>query len=414
MLADWCGQLDSGLTDSMHPLLSHRARTASSSAIRDLLKLAEQPGILSLAGGLPAAASFPTDLLRAEAERVLDDQGPYGPQALQYGRTEGVTELRELLAARCGATADNIVVTTGSQQAVDLVARCLIDPGDVVVVEAPTYVGALQAMRSYQPAFEPITGDRDGLDTALLEQRLISGLRPTACYVVSNFANPTGATMSLERRKHLLRLAQQYDFVILEDDPYGELRFRGSAVPSIRSLPGAEQHVVLLRTVSKTVAPGLRVGWAVLPDWLVDSVVVAKQGVDLHTSTLSQYLAFGMLVDEEAHTERVRLSAARYGTQAEALQTAVARHLGDILEVGAIDGGMFLWAQLFDESVDTTAALHRALEQGVAYVPGAAFYAVKPGDDTPITRSKLRMSFASLAPDQFDEAARRMAVALRD
>jgi 2-aminoadipate transaminase len=397
----------------MHPLLSHRARTATSSAIRDLLKLAEQPGILSLAGGLPAAASFPTDLLRAEAVRVLDDQGPYGPQALQYGRTEGVTELRELLAKRCGSAMSSIVVTTGSQQALDLVSRCIIDPGDVVVVEAPTYVGALQAMRSYQPAFEPITGDRDGLDTDLLEQRLLAGLRPAACYVVSNFANPTGATMSPPRREHLLRLAQQYGFVILEDDPYGDLRFRGTAVPSIRSLPGGADHVVLLRTVSKTVAPGLRIGWAVLPDWLVSSVVVAKQGVDLHTATLSQYLALGMLADEAAHAERVRISAARYGLQAEALQTAVARHLGDILEVGAIDGGMFLWAKLFDESVDTTVALHRALQHGVAYVPGAAFYAVKPGDDTPVTHSRLRMSFASLAPDQFDEAARRMALALR-
>lgn len=397
----------------MHPLLSHRARTATSSAIRDLLQLAEQPGILSLAGGLPAAASFPTELLRAEAVRVLDDQGPYGPQALQYGRTEGVTELRELLAERSGAAMANIVVTSGSQQALDLVARCLIDPGDVVVVEAPTYVGALQAIRSYQPAFEPIAGDRDGLDTAMLEQRLIEGLRPTACYVVSNFANPTGATMSLARREHLLRLAAEYGFVILEDDPYGDLRFRGTAVPSIRSLPGGADHVVLLRTVSKTVAPGLRIGWAVLPDWLVGSVVIAKQGVDLHTSTLSQYLALGMLADEEAHVARVRASAARYGAQAEALQTAVARHLGDILEVGAIDGGMFLWATLFDESVDTTVALHRALAHGVAYVPGAAFYAVKPGDDTPVTHSRLRMSFASLPPEQFDEAARRMALALR-
>ena len=397
----------------MHPLLSLRARTATSSAIRDLLKLAEQPGILSLAGGLPAAASFPTELLRDEAMRVLDAHGPYGPQALQYGRTEGVTELRELLAWRCGAAMNNIVVTTGSQQALDLVSRCIIDPGGVVVVEAPTSVGALQAMRSYQPAFEPITGDRNGLDTALLEQRLVAGLRPRACYVVSNFANPTGATMSIERREHLLRLARQYEFLIVEDDPYGDLRFRGSSVPAIRSLPGAADHVVLLRTVSKTVAPGLRIGWAVLPDWLVDSVVVAKQGVDLHTSTLSQYLALGMLADEAAHAERVRISAARYGTQAEALQTAVARHLGDILEVGAIDGGMFLWAQLFDESVDTTVALHRALGHGVAYVPGAAFYAVKPGDDTPVTHSRLRMSFASLAPDQFDEAARRMALALR-
>jgi len=396
----------------MHPLLSHRARTATSSAIRDLLKLTEQPGILSLAGGLPTAASFPTEEMRAEAMRVLDARGPYGPQALQYGRTEGVTELRELLAARSDADAASVVVTTGSQQALDLIARCLIDPGDVVVVESPTYIGALQAIRSYQPAFEPVPGDADGLDTDVLAQRLAAGLRPTMCYVVSNFANPTGATMSLARRRHLLTLAREYGFLIVEDDPYGELRFRGSPVPSIRSLPGAAEHVATTRTVSKTLAPGLRVGWIALPGWLVDPIVVAKQGVDLHTSTLSQYLALGLLSDADAQTARVRASAARYARQAEALQTALARHLGDRLELGPIDGGMFLWGRMTYESVDTTDLLRVAVDHGVAFVPGAAFYVSRPGDDTPVPHTRLRMSFATLPAEQFDEAARRIAAAL--
>ena len=285
----------------MHDLLSTRARSGHSSAIRDLLRLTEQPGILSLAGGLPTAESFPTDELRGAAARILDASGPYGPQALQYGRTEGVTELRELVAAQSGVPAETVVVTTGSQQALDLIARCTIDPGDVVVVESPTYVGALQAIRAFQPAFEPVPGDLAGLDTIELERRLVAGLRPTLCYVVSNFANPTGATMSLERREHLLRLAQRYGFLVLEDDPYGDLRFRGRPVPSIRSLPGAAEHVASLRTVSKTLAPGLRLGWAALPTWLTDAVVVAKQGVDLHTSTLSQLLALDLLSDVEAH-----------------------------------------------------------------------------------------------------------------
>jgi len=400
------------LTVGMHPLLSHRARTATSSAIRDLLRLTEQPGILSLAGGLPTAASFPTSALREEAMRVLDDQGPYGPQALQYGRTEGVSELRELLAARCGAEPASVVVTTGSQQALDLIARCMVDPGSIVVVESPTYIGALQAIRSYQPAFEPVPGDASGLDTDALEQRLRAGLRPAMCYVVSNFANPTGATMPLERRRHLLALAQEFGFLIVEDDPYGDLRFRGAAVPSIRSLPGGDEQVALCRTVSKTLAPGLRLGWAAMPSWLVDAVVVAKQGVDLHTSTLSQYLALGLLGDAEAHAARVAVSAARYARQAEALQTALARHLGDRLEIGAIDGGMFLWGHVTDETVDTTGLLRTAVEHGVAYVPGAAFYVNRPGDDTPVPHTRLRMSFATLPAEQFDEAARRLASAL--
>lgn len=400
------------LTVGMQQLLSLRARTATSSAIRDLLRLTEQPGVLSLAGGLPNAASFPIDALRAEAVRMLDDAGPYGPQALQYGRTEGVTELRDLLGAQSDADGSSVIVTTGSQQALDLLARCLVDPGDVVVVESPTYIGALQAIRAYQPAFEPVAGDVHGLDTDVLAERLQRGLRPTVCYVVSNFANPTGATMTLARRRHLLALAREYGFLIIEDDPYGALRFRGEAVPSIRSLPGATEHVALTRTVSKTLAPGLRLGWTVVPSWLVDAIAVAKQGVDLHTSTLSQYLALGLLSDVDAQAARTSASAARYARQAEALQTAIARHIGDRIEVGPIDGGMFLWGRIVDDAVDTTALLRVALDEGVAFVPGAAFYVNRPGDDTPVPHTRLRMSFATLAAEQFDEAARRLSIAL--
>jgi 2-aminoadipate transaminase len=396
----------------MPPSLSHRARTSTSSAIRDLLKLTEQPGILSLAGGLPAAASFPTARLAEQANTILSDSGPYGPQALQYGRTEGVTELRELLAGLSGAAPASVIVTTGSQQALDLISRCLVDPGDVVVVESPSYIGALQAMRSYAPAFEPIPGDGDGLDTALLEQRLLAGLRPTMCYVVSNFANPTGATLSLQRRHHLLELARRYEFLILEDDPYGDLRFRGESLPSIRDLPGAADHVALARTTSKTVAPGLRIGWAVLPDWLVDPVVVAKQAVDLHTSTLSQYLVLGLLTDQTAHVARVHQTTARYARHAEALVSALQRHVGDAIELAPFDGGMFLWGRMTDPTIDTTAMLPTALANGVAYVPGAAFYAQRPGETGAAPHSFLRMSFATLSADQFDEAAQRLGTSI--
>jgi 2-aminoadipate transaminase len=397
----------------MRTLLSHRATTSTSSVIRDLLRLTEQPGILSLAGGLPAAASFPMDQMRAAAATILDGAGPYGPGALQYGRTEGVTELRELLAERSGASSSNVVVTTGSQQALDLVGRCLIDPGDVVVVESPSYVGALQALRAYSPAFEPLPGDIDGIDTVELEQRLQAGLRPTLCYVVANFANPTGTTLSLERRRHLLALAVRYGFAIIEDDPYGDLRFRGTALPAIRDLPGAEQHVVLVRSTSKILAPGLRIGWAVLPDWLIDAVVVAKQAVDLHTSTLSQHLALAVLADHTAHRERVADVARSYARQAEALHSALVRHLGDQLHLPPVDGGMFLWGRFADDSIDTTALLPTALEQGVAFVPGAAFHVTRPGDPSDrVPHGEIRMSFATLPAEAFDEAARRLAAAL--
>jgi DNA-binding transcriptional MocR family regulator len=388
-------------------LLSQRASTATSSAIRDLLRLTEQPGILSLAGGLPSAEGFPLDELRVAAAAVLDASGTYGSGALQYGRTEGVTELRELLAARSAASADHVIVTTGSQQALDLLGRCLVDEGDVVVVESPSYIGALQALRGHGALFEPVPGDHDGIDTIELEHRLAGGLRPVACYVVPNFANPTGATLSLARRQHLLDLARRFDFVVIEDDPYGDLRFRGHALPSIRHLPGADDHVALVRSTSKTLAPGLRIGWAVLPGWLVDAVVVAKQAVDLHTPTLSQHLALSLLADEATHAARLATITGRYARQAEALQRALAVHLGDSIELSPVDGGMFVWGRFADRGIDTSELLRVGLEHGVAFVPGAAFHVDVPGRRSP--RHELRLSFATLPTSAFDEAARRLA-----
>jgi len=396
----------------MRQHLSARARAATSSAIRDLLKLTEQPGILSLAGGLPNAGSFPVDALREAADALLDGGGVYGPAALQYGRTEGITPLCELVAARRASPTDpeHVVITTGSQQAIDLLGRVLVDPGDVVVVESPSYVGALQALRAYEPRLVGVPGDGEGMDTRALERLLSDGLRPVACYVVANFANPTGATLSPARRAHLLDLALRHEFVIVEDDPYGELRFRGEPTTPMRDLPGAADVVVGLGSVSKVLAPGLRVGWAVLPEWLVSPVVIAKQAVDLHTSTLSQHLAVALLSDAEAQAARVRDNAARYGRHAEALHTALVRHLGDALDIRPVDGGMFLWARCTDTTTDTAARLPAAVDAGVAYVPGTAF--AVGDDDAAVLAHHLRMSFATLEPEQFDEAARRLAVAL--
>ncbi len=336
----------------------------------------------------------------------------YGPGALQYGRTEGITPLRELVAARRATPTDpeHVVITTGSQQAIDLLGRVLVDPGDVVVVESPSYVGALQALRAYEPDLVGVAGDGEGIDTVALEELLVAGLRPVACYVVANFANPTGTTLSAARRTHLLELARHFEFVIIEDDPYGELRFRGEPATPMRDLPDAGDHVIGLGSTSKVLAPGLRVGWAVLPEWLVSPVVIAKQAVDLHTSTLSQHLAVALLADAEAQAERVTANAARYGRHAEALHTALVGHLGDALEVRPVDGGMFLWARCTDPTLDTAELLPKAVEAGVAYVPGTAF--AVGDDDAGVLAHHLRMSFATLEPDQFDEAARRLAVAL--
>ena len=281
-------------------LLSRRGRGATSSVIRDLLQLTNRPDVLSLAGGLPAPESFPIARLREAADAVLEGSGRYGPEAVQYGPTEGIPALREWVAeiytASGGAcSAADVLITTGSQQGLDLLARALVDPGDDVVVESPSYVGALQALSGCDPCLVPVAADRDGLRTDVLEERLVAGLRPALCYVVANFQNPSGATLAIERRRHLAALAERYRFVIVEDDPYGALRFRGSPLPPVRSFTPL---AVTLGTVSKLLAPGLRVGWLAAPSWLHGPLVRLKQAADLHTSTLCQRMAVELLRDD--------------------------------------------------------------------------------------------------------------------
>src|SRR4051794_10504977 len=280
------------------------ARTARSSAVRDLLRLTERPDVLSLAGGLPAPELLPVDALAAAAARVL---GARGPAALQYGPTEGIAALRELVAARLGhgATTATTVITTGSQQGLDLVARAVLDPEDVVVTEVPTYLGALGALHWSGCRIVGVEGDARGLRTDLLEEQLRAGLRPKLVYVVADFANPSGATLSEDRRIELAALAERFGFVVVEDDPYGELRWRGPRPAPVRAW---SDRVVSVGTASKVLAPGLRVGWLIAPEWLAPSIVIAKQGADLHTSTLNQWIVDDLLRDErwfEAHVARL-------------------------------------------------------------------------------------------------------------
>ncbi len=383
-------------------MLSERARSARSSAVRDLLRLTEAPHVLSMAGGLPASEMLPVSAVRAASAEVLDR---LGPAALQYGPTEGVAALRHIVAARLGgsATPEGTVITTGSQQALDLLARVLLDPGDVVVTETPTYLGALSALHWQRPRIEGVEGDRDGMRTDLLADRLAEGLRPKMLYVVTEFANPTGATLSLERRQHLAALADQYDFVIVEDDPYGALRFRGVHHPPIRTW---SDRVVTLGTASKILSPGLRVGWLTAPDWLAQPIVIAKQAADLHTATLNQHLVLSLLSDQPWMDTHVAAIVAFYGARAECLQRSLTVHLGDAMEFNAPDGGMFVWGRMTDPSMRTDALLTAAVEQGMAFVPGSAFRHDALDDST------LRLCFTTLNPEQLDEAASRLAKAV--
>ena len=401
----------SGLTE----LLSRTGREATSSVIRDLLDWTRRPDMLSLAGGIPAAELLPVERVGQAVERVLADRGP---AALQYGPTDGEAELRALVAPTPDR-GDEVVITTGSQQSLDLLARVLLDPGDVVAVESPSYLGALSAFRAAGARLLPVAGDVGGLDTDRLEAALAAGARPKAVYVVPEFANPTGATLTAARRRHLAALAERHRFVIIEDDPYGALRFAG---PPLAPLADLTPMAVRLGTASKTLAPGLRVGWALLPEWLRGPVVRAKQAVDLHTSTLDQLVVADVLADAvflNDHLDRLR---AVYGRRARALGAALARLGGGRFTVDPPAGGMFLCAGLAPAlGLTADALLPAALDAGVAFVPGSAFLvdpaeapAATGGADTDRCdgERRLRLCFATLDEDGLAEAVERLVAAV--
>ena len=387
---------------------ANRTKGLRSSAIRDLLKVTEMSDMLSLAGGLPTPDSFPLPDLRREADRLL---GEFGPRVVQYSATDGVVDLRrwiaDLYTAELGRPVSvdgQIVVTHGSQQALDLVAKVLIDPGDVIVSESPAYLGAVQALELFEPRFEVIPGDQHGMQVELLAERLAAGLRPKLVYVVPNFHNPSGATMSLERRKLLAALAEQYEFLILEDDPYGAIRFAGEPLPAVASFT---ERCVHLSTFSKIVAPGFRVGWMIGPPEVMGWVVRAKQAADLHTATFAQLLLANVVSQPgwlDAQKARI---VPMYRERCVALADALESTIGDRIRFHRPEGGMFLWTE-FDDVPDTKRLLAAAVERGVAFVPGNAFTIDQAPD------SKARFSYSTLQPDMLREAVRRLSLALGD
>jgi 2-aminoadipate transaminase len=384
--------------------LSGRARLMLPSAIRELLSDATRP-LLSLGGGLPAQEALPFDALADAAEDVLRRRGT----GLQYAPTEGDPHLRALVAAeltaRFGRTVapDHVVMMTGSQQALDLVARVLLDPDDVAVVESPTYVGALRALAPWAPRLVPVAVDGDGIDTTQLEALLIGGLQPKLCYVVPTFSNPSGATLSAERRRHLADLAARYGFLVIEDDPYHELRFRGAPIAPVAA---DNAEVVYLGSFSKVVAPGLRVGYAVGPDWLVRPLVLAKQATDLNTTSLGQALVVHLLERPGwfmAHVEQLRTL---YALRADALLRAIRSWLPGRLDVRSPPaGGMYVWASIAAGDVTAATLATAALDHGTAVVPGTQF-SVDGGFDRDI-----RLSFSTLSPSELDEAVQRLRAA---
>ncbi|SDS41021.1 2-aminoadipate transaminase [Friedmanniella luteola] len=388
-------------TTTALPALAARVRAARSSVIRDLLALTERPGVISFAGGLPAPELFDLDGARASFAAVLADDGP---RALQYSPTEGDRALRAAVAARCterGLPTDgaDVIITTGSQQGLNLLATALVDPGDVVLVESPSYLAALQCFALAGARLVPVPSGEDGIDVDALAD-LAARLAPKLLYTVPTFQNPTGRTLDLANRRAVVAVAEQHGFRVLEDDPYAELRYSGEPVLPLAALtePG---RVVSTGSFSKILAPGLRLGWVRTDPSLRAGVVVAKQAADLHTSTVDQaaaahYLASGRL---DAAVARTR---AEYRRRRDALLAGLPAALPAGSRWTSPDGGMFVWATL-PAGWDTTALLPRALEHDVAYVPGAPFF---PTDPEPAT---LRLSFTTYGPDAIAEGTRRLA-----
>ena len=377
----------------MEDLRSQRARNSGSSRIRELLHLTERPDMLSLAGGLPAAEALPVDRVRAGLDAALSTR------ALQYGPTEGLHDLREYLAERFGATVDQVLITNGAQQALDLIARAVIDEGDGAAVESPAYLGATQVLRNAGASLLAVPSDGDGLDTRALDEMCRGGRRPKLIYVVPNFHNPTGITLTAARREELAGVATRAGALIIDDDPYGELRFGGQAVAPIDA-----PSLIRVGTVSKVLAPGLRVGWIIGPPWLVNTCARLKQATDLHTSTLSQCLALELLRDTDWLAEHLAFLRELYRVRAYALVSALQDRLADRITIAAVEGGLFAWIRFVD-GTDTDDLFARAVQQGVAFVPGSSFSL----DDR--HRDAARLCFASLPPARLVEAVDRLATA---
>ncbi len=364
------------------------------SAIRDLLKVIEQPDVLSLAGGLPATELIPAARIAEAAQRVIVDGA-----SLQYTTSKGAHACRESIGRFVAAHPDQILVTHGSQQALSMLAIALVDPGETVVVDDPVYVGALQAFQAAGADIVAVPIADDGVDTAALAKLLADGLRPRIVHTVSNFHNPSGASATARVRGDLADLAERYGFWIIDDDPYGHLRFRGEPIAPI---PG--DRVIRLGSVSKILAPALRVGWMQAPAALIDMVERLKQSADLCGSTLNQLMVAGLLDDTDWLGGHIDTLVHHYGRRAGALGSALATHLGPTAEYTAPDGGMFCWLRL--PGIDTTALLPHALDEGVAFVPGSAFAV------TADLSEYVRLSFATLAPELLDEAVRRLTAAV--
>ncbi|MCL5265028.1 MAG: PLP-dependent aminotransferase family protein [Chloroflexi bacterium] len=385
--------------------LATRTTRMNASAIREILKVTQSGDILSLAGGLPAPEAFPVDIVKGICQKVLEENPV---QALQYGPSEGLGPLRQALveyAARLGISAslDEVLVFTGSQQVLDLLGKLLVNTGDNVVVENPTYLGALQSLNAYQPNYIPWPTDDEGAIPDALEEILRKN-RVKLIYAVPNFQNPTGRTLGLERRRCIARILVQYEALLVEDDPYGRLRYSGTDVPTIKSM--APDNVVYLSSFSKVLSPGLRLGWVVAPHEISRWLVIAKQGADLHTGSLPQAIAAEFVAG--GYLDRhLSVVLDLYRRRLAAILEALECHLNEVATWTRPQGGMFVWVTL-PAVLDAEEVYWKAIERKVAFVPGKFFHTDGVGNST------MRLNFSNTHEDRLGEAIERLAGSIKD
>jgi len=396
---------------------ANRTLGIKSSAIRELLKVTQKPEIISFGGGLPAPDVFPVQRFEEACHKVLSEQGS---QALQYGTTEGYQPLRDMIAhnmSRYGivASADNVLITSGSQQALDLIGKLLINRGDRILVEAPTYLGALQAFNVYGAQYVSVPVDADGLITEQLDVSLRMG--PKFMYVLPNFQNPAGVTLSEGRRHQLILLADKYGIPIVEDDPYGQLRYEGEHLAPLVVLDRENLrrdngftlgNVIYLSTFSKTLAPGIRLAWIVAPEDVITKLVQLKQAADLHTSTFNQYVAFEVAKDGFLD-QHVKLIRQVYRERRDAMLQALHEYFPHEVTWTHPKGGLFLWVTM-PLGTDSNTLFQAALAEEVAFVPGDAFYAPNGHNEG---GRHMRLNFSHSQPEQIREGIRRLSVAVK-
>lgn len=385
---------------------SKRVPADGTDAVGAILKAAADPKIISFAGGLPAPELFPVEGMKEATDKVYAE---HGQQALQYGAAKGVTELRELILKRVkekeniDAKLENVMVTTGSEQAIDLVGKAFVNPGDTVLVEEPTYLCALDVFRSYGANFVSVPMDDDGMKMDALEEALKAHPETALVYTVPNFQNPTGRTMPAERRKKFAELAAKYDVPVLEDNPYGDIRFAGEHVPSVKSFDHAGK-VFYMSTFSKILAPGFRLGWLVADPKVIEKLTVLKQSADLHTDNLVQYVVteFFEENDVDAHVKEI---SDLYGKRKQLMIDGIKKYFPKDVKYTDPEGGMFLWVEV-PGVTDTVELFKQCLEHNVAFVPGDPFFAGKPQPGT------FRLNYSNMQEDQIEVGLKRLGEAL--